>query len=93
VTPASIAALRHCGKNDFTLEVALLLRFSTRDDLVDFLNRLKNEAPDLYSQAKPSYSQPTVLNVRNTDSGDEDRIKSMTGHSVKTYSDVGFGTT
>lgn len=70
----------------------MLLRFSTQDDLADFLDRLKSEAPDLYGQAKQSHSQPNVLSVRNTNAGDAARIRSMAQHA-KSYADVEFGTT
>lgn len=71
----------------------MLLRFPTSEDRTAFLSRLQDEAPDLYGQAKPSYSQPTVLIVRETSEDDQQRIRSMTAASVKEYADVQFSPT
>ncbi|MDQ0510303.1 hypothetical protein [Ancylobacter amanitiformis] len=67
----------------------MLLRFSSRDELAEFVRQVSREAPAIASQIRSSYSQPTVATVTLDDFHDEQRLRSMVaGSSVKIFDDV-----
>lgn len=72
----------------------MFLRFSTSDARDSFLKNLKEEAPDLFQQAKASFAQPTVLTIRSVNEGEERRIRKLANSiaDVKLYEDVTFRT-
>ncbi|MBB3772423.1 hypothetical protein FHS55_003035 [Angulomicrobium tetraedrale] len=67
----------------------MLLRFSSRDELAEFVRQVTREAPAIASRIRSSYSQPTVATVTLDDFRDEQRLRSMAaGSSVKIFDDV-----